>query len=167
MIALDALAAEAARLDVLKDIPRQPYAALQEQGVLDRIYVDTIENLVGTVETLASPTFAMARADAEALKSGRGNVFQRLEDTADLFGAYCNTDLRAKLGSDWWELRVIWATRHAFTHNDGIVDARYLQTVPATAKRLGQRLRVTERDARSAIDKTARLCRTISRVAPE
>jgi hypothetical protein len=54
VVTLDALAAEAARLDGLTQLPIEAAATLREQGVFTRIWVDTLENLVGVVESLAA-----------------------------------------------------------------------------------------------------------------
>jgi hypothetical protein len=48
-----------------------------------------------------------------------------------------------------------------FTHCDGIVDTKYLQAVPASGLRPGQRLRATEELARAAIRNADALCRAI------
>lgn len=53
-VARDALAAEMAKLDVMIEIPEPTRAILREQGVFDRIAVDTVSRVVGIVETLAS-----------------------------------------------------------------------------------------------------------------
>jgi hypothetical protein len=79
-IARDALAAEKAKLDVMAEIPEPSRASLREQGVFDRIAVDTVSRVVGIVETLASAQFHERVSDAEMIVKGKGNVFQRLDD---------------------------------------------------------------------------------------
>ena len=91
--ALDSLYAEAKRLDALADIPEATHAQLRESGVLDRTYVDTIENAVGIVETLAERAFKSHVAEADQILRGRGQVFQRLNDLADLYGTYLRIEL--------------------------------------------------------------------------
>jgi hypothetical protein len=163
VVAMDALAAEEARLDGLLQLPVEAAATLREQGVFTRIWVDTLENLVGIVETLAASVFHAAVADATQKVKGKGNIFQRLDDTADLFTADGYADLRTLLDDPTWQrLKKVWATRHAFTHNDGIVDNKYLTQVPASTAQLGQRLTITEALCRQAIADTRALCESIT-----
>jgi hypothetical protein len=150
--AMDSLEAEASRLDALDALPPDTRAALREQGVLDRQYVDTIENVVGVVESLAGAVFAARVPNAADLTKSKGNVFQRLDDLADLFRTHLSKDLPSNMGSRWTELQRAWAGRHVHVHNDGVVDDRYLRSVPVTTLKPGQRLSVTEGDARRAID---------------
>ena len=163
VVALDALAAETARLDGLAQLPDVASAALREQGVFTRIWVDTLENLVGVVEALASAMFHAAVPDSAQRVKGRGNIFQRLDDTADLFASAGCTDLRTMLDLGAWQrLQQVWAIRHVFTHNDGVVDDKYLTKVPTSPARPGQRLTVTEQLCRQAIADTQSLCVAIS-----
>src|SRR5260221_1539303 len=94
---------------------------------------------------------------------GKGNVFQRLDDLADLFVTHARYDVRLVVGKRWPELVRTWAGRHVYVHKDGLVDERYVRAVPATALRLGQRLPVTEADARSAIENVRALVDAIAR----
>lgn len=87
VVALDALAAETARLDGVAQLPAQTAATLREQGVFTRLWVDTLENLVGVVEALGSAVFCDAVPDADQRLKGKGNIFQRLDHTADLRGS--------------------------------------------------------------------------------
>jgi hypothetical protein len=162
--AQDALAAEAARLAVLDLIPQEARGALREQGVYDRAYVDVVKNVVGVVEALAKAEFTRRVANAsEALKGKGSNVFQRLEDAADLFRDYLGVDLRAGMGdNDWQALLALWAGRHLYTHCDGVIDQKYLSVATGTRQRVGQRLRITETDARRAIDLVTRLVELIA-----
>jgi hypothetical protein len=162
VVAVDAIAAETARLDVLATLPAQSVAALREQGVFDRIYVDTIENLVSIVESLASSTFNTTVPGAPALLKGKGNVFQRLNDMAGLFQTYVGSDLRGTVGAPLWSLlESTWAARHVFGHRDGIVDDRYLANVPTATVSAGQRLVLSETSVRQAIDATIDATRTL------
>lgn len=163
VVALDALAAETARLDGLVQLPVEAAATLREQGVFTRIWVDTLENLVGVVETLASAEFHAAVVDGAARVKGKGNVFQRLDDTADLFAAAGRQDVRTVLDAPTWQrLREVWAARHLFTHNDGLIDAKYLAKVPNSTARPGQRLTITEAICRQVIVDTEALCGAIA-----
>ena len=164
--AIDALNAEAVRLDALAGLPGDAKAVLREQGVLDRTYADTVENLVGIVEVLAEHVFRATVRSAEQALKGKGRVFQRLDDFADLFVRHGLADPRTSLGSDWVVLRRTWAARHVFTHCDGVVDTKYLAAVPGSALRVGQRLRVTEAETRAALRTVEQLCRALSAAGP-
>ena len=160
--ALDSLSAETKRLDALADSPPEKHANLREAGVLDRTYVDTIENVVAIVETLAERTFKDHVKDAGQILRGHGQVFQRLNDLADLYGAHLGIDLPASLGAAWAELLRSWAARHVFTHCDGIIDAKYLEAVSGSPPRQGQRLTVTEAMTRDVLRDAELLCRALT-----
>jgi hypothetical protein len=77
--------------------------------VFTRIWVDTLENLVGVVEILAAAVFHAAVTDATQRVKGKSNVFQRLDDTADLFTAAGYPDLRTVLDAPTWQrLQEVW-----------------------------------------------------------
>lgn len=167
LVALDALAAATARLDLLAQLPGEALPALREQGVFDRIWADTLGSLVAAVETLAGAVYRATVTDAETRLRGKGNIFQRLDDAADLFAAAGNDDLRTLLDPALWQrLCTAWAIRHVHTHNDGIVDAKFLTRVPASSARIGQRVGVTEQLCRQAIDDTEELIRALSGFQP-
>ena len=166
-IALDALAADRARLDAFAQLPRDAAAALREQGVFDRLWIDTMENIVGVVEALASAHYNALVQDAALRLRGKGNIFQRLPDTADLFADAGLQDLRAKVdAATWSRLEKVWAARHVFTHNDGIVDAKYLERSPQSGMRIGQRLSLSDALCREALVDGEVLCRAILALTP-
>ncbi|WP_433296119.1 hypothetical protein ACQPZQ_15220 [Pseudonocardia sp. CA-142604] len=71
-----------------------------------------------------------------------GNVFQRLGDVETLYRDTLGIDLPTALGPDWTILVEAMAARHVVTHNAGIVDQRYLDRVPTSPLRVGQRITV-------------------------
>jgi hypothetical protein len=163
VVALDALGAETARLDALAQLPAEMAASLREQGGFTRLWVDTLENLVGVVEAFGAAVFRDAVADADQRLRGKGNIFQRLDDTADLFIDAGYPDLRTVIDADRWQRLIeFWATRHVFTHNDGLVDAKFLMKVPRSTVQIGQRLTITEELCRQAITDTGALCRALA-----
>lgn len=166
--ALDSLDAERKRLQVLTDLPDDVQGPLRESGVLHRTYVDTIENIVGTVEVVADRVFrgVVPEPDASAALKGKGKIFQRLDDLADLYMTHVHINLRHELGPRWNDLLRAWATRHVFTHCDGVVDEKYLAAVPGTGLRVGQRVQIREADAQAALNDAELLCRTIARARP-
>ncbi len=161
-IAADALAAETAKLDTLGDISEAQRAVLREQGVFDRLYVDTIGHVVGIVEAVASATFSARVTDAGVLLKGKGNIFQRLDDLADMFFEHLGINVREAEGVEWPTLLRLWAGRHVHMHADGLVDERYLRSVPDSPLKVGQRVVVTEVDARTAIRLASSLCEAIA-----
>jgi hypothetical protein len=161
-VAFDALQADTARLNALEALPTDSKALLREQGVFTRNWVDTVENVVGVVEALASSLFRAAVPNAASLLNGKGAIFQRLDHMADLIVTAGFPDLRTALGSQTWQrLLETWAARHVFTHNDGIVDEKYLIKVPGSSAQIGQRLVLTETMCRSALDDAKALCETL------
>ncbi|MGV9963008.1 hypothetical protein ACWDU3_03670 [Streptomyces olivaceus] len=161
-IAIDALQADTARLDALETLPSDAKALLREQGVFTRNWVDTVENVIGVVEALASSLFRSAVPNADSLLNGKGAIFQRLDHTADLIVAAGFADLRTNLGTQTWQrLLETWAARHVFTHNDGIVDQKYLTRVPGSSARIGQRLVLTDTTCRRALDDAKALCASL------
>ena len=163
-VASDALAAVSTGLDVLAEVPEPTLAELREQGVCDRARADAIKNLVGIVETLAEAVFRSSVGAADNVLRGKGNIFQRLDDMADLFSDNGLTDLRGQLCEDWPDLQSAWAVRHVLIHNDGIVDAKYLAADPTTTLRPGQRVRVNEVRVRQAIADVTKLCSVLADV---
>ncbi|MEV6021766.1 hypothetical protein [Streptomyces sp. NPDC052036] len=161
-VAFDALQADTARLNALEALPTDAKALLREQGVFTRNWVDTVENVVGVVEALASSLFRAAVPNAASLLNGKGAIFQRLDHMADLIVTAGFPDLRTALGSQTWQrLLETWAARHVFTHNDGIVDEKYLIKVPGSSAQIGQRLVLTETMCRSALNDAKALCETL------
>lgn len=162
-VALDALQAEAAKLDAFATLPAAQAAVLREQGVVDRALADTIKNLATIVEALASAVFHDTVTGADQLLRGKGNVFQRLDDAADLFTAHGLVDFRVVAGvAVWRRLLETWAARHLLIHRDGLVDQRYLTAVPSSPLTVGTRLTVTEQMCRQALADTTTLCRAIA-----
>jgi hypothetical protein len=89
---------------------------------------------------------------------GKGKIFQRPNDFADLYRDHLQRDIRLDLADSWADVEAAWAARHIFTHNDGIVDHKYLASVPSSSLQEGQRLRIDDHLARRALDIAKRLC---------
>jgi sarcosine oxidase delta subunit len=126
---------------------------LRAAGVFERFAVDAIESSVSLFEMFAREQFADRVADAATLTAGKGNVFQRLDDTADLFSEHASVDMVGLAGADRWDrLKRAFVRRHVLMHNGGIVDQKFLDRVPDSDLRLGQRLVVRRSDAAQALD---------------
>jgi hypothetical protein len=118
-----------------------------------------VKNLATIVEVLAGAVFRGGVPAAAVLLQGKGNIFQRLDDTAGLFVLAGYPDVRSTVGAAVWQrLLEVWAARHVFTHNDGLVDAKYLARVPSCRVPEGQRLTVSEDLVRQAVADTRALC---------
>lgn len=126
---------------------------LRAAGVFERFAVDAIESVVSLFEVFAREQFEHRVQDAERHTSGKGSIFQRLDDTASLFAEHADVPLVSIVGEDRWRrLKRAFAHRHVLTHNGGIVDEKFLAQVPDSAVKLGQRLVVRRRDAQVALD---------------
>jgi uncharacterized Zn finger protein (UPF0148 family) len=126
---------------------------LRSAGVFERFAVDAIESVASLFEMFAREQFERRVDDAEALVRGKGNVFQRLDDTAELFKEHADIDLVALAGEARWQrLREAFARRHVLIHRGGMVDERFLASVPNSGLQLGQRLVIRRRDGEAALD---------------
>ena len=111
----------------------------------------------------AREQFARRVADTGTHTSGKGNVFQRLDDTAELFSEQAGLDLVVLTGAERWErVKRAFARRHVLTHNGGVVDQRFLNRVPDSGLKLGQRLVVRRDDAVQALDDLAAVVQAVS-----
>jgi hypothetical protein len=154
--ARDALALE----DGLGEDERE---ALRAAGVFERFAVDAIESTVSLFEMFAREQFARRVADAPVHTSGKGNVFQRLDDAAALFSEHAGLDLPTLAGAERWErLTRAFARRHVLTHNGGIIDQKFLDRVADAGLTLGQRLVVRRADAAQTLDDLDALVHVIS-----
>ena len=152
VVALDALDAQGVVLTHLETLPPEVLNPLREAGAIDRAAGDTLGTVVSVVETFLKGTFAVRVVGAVALTAGKGNIFQRLPDAAQLFATHAVGDLPAILGPDRWDqLRELYARRHVLTHNNGVVDQKFLAACPRTNLVLGQRVNVSLVDGRAAL----------------
>jgi uncharacterized Zn finger protein (UPF0148 family) len=136
---------------------------LRAAGVFERFAVDAIESVVSLFEMFALEQFESRIQDARQHTTGKGNVFQRLDDTASLFGEHTDVELVSLAGEDRWQrLKRAFARRHVLTHNGGIVDERFLVQVHDSGLKLGQRLVVRRRDAQAALDDLEAVVRALA-----
>ncbi|SED04962.1 hypothetical protein [Streptomyces sp. TLI_105] len=165
-VAFDALQAETARLDALASLPDEIRAAVREQGVFTRSWVDTIENVVGVVEALGSSVFHEHVADAEERLRGKGSIFQRLDDMPDLFVSAGFPDVRGSVESPAWQrLLRTWAARHASPTTTGS-STRSTCAGCRLPVPLGQGLVISDADCRQAVGDATALCRALVDVGP-
>jgi len=126
---------------------------LRAAGVFERFAVDALGSVVSLFELFAREQFALRVPNAESLTQSRGNIFQRLDDSAALFAEHAALDLVGLAGTErWTRLKRAFAQRHVLQHRGGIVDERFLDQVPDSGLRVGQRLVVRRQDAAQAVD---------------
>ncbi len=134
------------RLAALDAVPEENRRAFAESGVLTANYESTIKDGFSALETYLKARFVTEAPDISL--AGQGAVFQRLDDASDLYRDHLNVDLRALTGDRWQQLLRVAAIRHVLVHNAGVVDAKFLGREPDWPQQAGQRLHVSERDAR-------------------
>jgi len=139
---------------------------LRAAGVFERFAVDALGSVVSLFELFAREQFAQRVADADSATRGKGNIFQRLDDTATLFADRASVDIVAVAGTERWSrLKRAFAQRHVLTHRGGIVDARFLDQVPDSGLVVGQRLVIRRHDASTALDDLEAFVRSLAEPA--
>jgi hypothetical protein len=151
VVAEDALAAQSAILDALGQLPAGALDQLRELGSVEQTASSALGAVVSALETYLKATFHDRVTGAESLTAGRGNIFQRLDGTNELYQDNLGVNLAGALGADWGRLRVLYGIRHLLTHNNGVVDDRHLKRFPDFSVALGHRVAVSLVDARDAI----------------
>lgn len=150
---LEAIEAASEALAVEDRFESDERESLRARGVFERFAVDGIESVVSLFEQFAREQFASRVPNAKQVVKGKGNVFQRLDEAADLFATQAQVDLRTLAGPGrWLRLQRAFAQRHVLAHNGGIIDTRFLTQVPDSSLKVGQRLVVRRSDAEAALD---------------
>ena len=139
------------RLAALDALPADHKRTLADGGVLSATYESTLKDGFGALETYLKGRFT---TDAPTVSlNGKGAVFQRLDDAADLYRDHLGVDLPALVGPDAWKhLTRVAAIRHVLVHNAGIVDSKFLNRLPDWPQRVGQKVNVSEHDARRFLE---------------
>lgn len=159
---LESVAAAREALAVEDRLGEEERESLRAAGVFERFAVDAIESVVSLFEVFAREQFHQRAVRADDAVRGRGNVFQRLDDTADLFREHVGVDLVDVAGDErWHRLRRAFAQRHVLAHRAGIVDQRFLDQAPGLSIAVGQRLVIRRRDAEAALDDLEALVRAV------
>ena len=136
---------------------------LRAGGVFERFAVDAIQTVISLFELFAREQFEQRVQGGQQHATAKGNVFQRLDDTALLFDEHTDVDL-ISIASDarWQRLKHAFARRHVLTHHGGIVDQKFLAQVPHSGLKLGQRLVVSRAEAATALDDLEGLVRALA-----
>lgn len=134
----EAIAAAKKSIDSLSSLSADQVQNLRESGTFDRIYADTIKDGLGALETYLKEDFSKRNILLIKTKPG---TFQRLDDAANLYLDHFNIDLRNLIGVERWnQLLVFMSVRHLLTHNQGIVDEKFLASVPSWRQTVGQKI---------------------------
>ncbi len=135
------------RLAALDAVADEHKRSLAESGVLTANYESTIKDGFTALETYLKARFVTDAPDVSL--AGKGAVFQRLDDAAGLYRDHLDVDLRVLVTGDGWRHLIrVAAIRHVLVHNAGVVDAKFLDREPDWPQKPGQRLHVSESDAR-------------------
>lgn len=152
VVADDALDAQEAALAALRQVPGAVLDQLREAGSLERTAAGALSSVVSILETFLKRAFLDRVTGGDTLIAGRGNVFQRLDDAAQLYGDHLGVDLRGAMGTaEWGRLCLLYGMRHLVTHSNAVVDQRHLTRFPGHGFVLGQRVQVAVGDAHEAI----------------
>ncbi len=121
--------------------------------MFDQHAESAIKEVVTLFETFTRSVFTTVVSDADAiLRRERPTVFQSLADTERLFTDHAWWGVAAAVGATTWaRLGVTFEKRHVLTHRHGQVDQRYLDRVPGSRLRIGQRLIITRQEAEQAL----------------
>ena len=158
VVAEDALEAQEAALAALNQVPEAILAQLREAGSLERTAAGALGSIVSILESFLKQTFHDRVVGGDALTAGRGNVFQRPGDAAQLYRDHFGVDLPGMMGTGEWDrFCLLYCIRHLITHANGLVDQRHLDRFPGRGFVLGQRVHVALADAREAIELARRL----------
>jgi hypothetical protein len=126
---------------------------LRAAGVFDGFAADQVKLVVTLFEIFADEQFKKRVSDHAAPVVGKGKIFQRLDDTDALFAVHAGFNIHDLVDQAVWErLSRIFEQRHVLIHRNGIVDQRYLDNVPNTRLKLGQRLLMDRAEAEQALD---------------
>lgn len=78
--------------------------------------------------------------------------FQRLDDISTLTMERTGKPLEALLSPTQHEaLKTVYQKRHVNTHNGGVIDARYVKSLPASAPQLGQQVELSLQEFDAAV----------------
>ena len=160
---LEQIAAGRAALAVEDQLAPAEAEAARDAGVFEGMAANTLKNIVTLFEVFARDQFNARASNPAAAVKNKGNVFQRLDDTAQVFNDHCAIDLPAAAGAPVWQrLREDFARRHVLTHCDGIVDAKFLAVVSNSGLQAGQRLVISRQDAERALDDVENVVRALA-----
>jgi hypothetical protein len=126
---------------------------LRAAGVFDGFATEAIKQSVTSFEVLAEEQFEDRVADHASAVKERGKIFQRIDDVDDLFGGHAGFTLSGLVSEEAWaRLQVLFAQRNVLTHNDGLIDQKYLDRARGSEFSVGQRLVIGRKEAEQRLD---------------
>lgn len=101
---------------------------------------------------LVSAVEIFCRAKVSVSPAGKPLNFQRLDDISTLALERAGKPLDALLSPEQHAvLKTVYQKRHVNTHNGGVIDARYVKTLPASAPQLGQHVQLSLEEFDAAV----------------
>ena len=162
-LALASLARARAKLALEDRMPEELRNDADAEGVFDSFAADAIKNGVTVFETYARNIFFERVSGATEIVRKEGAVFQRLDELDALFARHLGFALSTLLDADEWDcLRIEFAERHVLTHCDGLIDQKFVDTVPQSTLTIGQRLVVSRAAAEAALGRLEALIHGIA-----
>lgn len=141
----DSLASYKVRIDSLGRLRvffEEEYSPEEAEKQTALFREDTLGSLVGTFES-----FAKKRYEELGGKPQKGNVFQRVVDGSELFRTLIGKGYSESIGeSGMSRMNLLFNRRHLITHNNGVVDERYLSKTGDDAYAVGQRIVLKDED---------------------
>lgn len=134
-----------AQLPAIRSVMEEAQGSDASQDLVRTILEDRYAGLVAAYQPCAEILFrALPNAAATTV---RKNVFQRLQESSDLWAAAAGRSYVDILGeARFAALRIHFQRRHLFAHNGGVVDEEYVKKTGDTHWAVGARVVVRERD---------------------
>jgi hypothetical protein len=152
VVAQDALDAQEVALAIFAQLPPKVLAEIREAGALERTAAGDLGSVVSILETFLKQNFLDRVTGGDTITANKGNLFQRLDDAAQLYRDHLGIELPGALGTAAWDqLCVLYGIRHLLTHTNGVVDAKHVARFPGHGFVVGQRVNVLPADTREAV----------------
>ncbi|MHA1386224.1 MAG: hypothetical protein ACTSR3_20920 [Candidatus Helarchaeota archaeon] len=144
---------------------------LKEHGFFRRIIENNVKDLVTGFETYCKDKFAelissrLPPNTAESIIRGIGNSFQNLRRGNNLFEFNLGYSYRNSISNAQCdELKVFFQKRHVLTHNNGIIDQRYVQNTNSNQGLIGQRITISEYEITQALKYLSNIVEDIEKI---
>ena len=124
---------------------------------------DACENAVTTFETFCKEAINQAKTKASNPNMVlRGNPFQSLDRTKDIFTSQFNLDIFENLSPDETdELYLLFNKRHILTHNLGIIDQKFLKDTGLRQNILNHKVEISKQEVSSGLSTLRKIAENI------
>jgi len=131
--------------------------------IREKITEDSCENTVTVFETFCKEAYRLSEDRAtDPHFQLRGNPFQSLDRTKDIFSSQFNVDIFKNLaGNKIDELYLLFNKRHILTHNLGIIDQKFLQNTGLQQSILNHKVEISKQEILDAINSLEIISETI------